>query len=112
MYKLLPHKLDSSKVTIEASIKIEPSSIALEFFIKGELEAYIFPSSKASIRADELWRATCFEAFVKNEKSKEYWEFNLSPSGSWNFYHFTSYRDGMSEELRVNKPKVEMLWEG
>jgi hypothetical protein len=50
MYKLLPHKLDSSKVTIEASI-----------------------------RANELWRATCFEAlsqklrcFGKDEISNFY----------------------------------------
>ncbi|MEA5468683.1 hypothetical protein VB714_07370, partial [Spirulina sp. 06S082] len=32
--------------------------------------------------------------------SSQYWEFNLSPSGHWNIYHFQDYREGMREEIK------------
>jgi hypothetical protein len=44
-------------------------------------------------RADELWKTTCFEAFVSQSNSPAYWELNLSPSRKcWNLYFFTGYR--------------------
>ncbi|MEZ5562927.1 MAG: DOMON-like domain-containing protein [Gammaproteobacteria bacterium] len=47
-------------------------------------------------RADELWRHTCFEAFVAGSGSRGYREFNFSPSGEWAVYAFTAYRAGMN----------------
>lgn len=48
-------------------------------------------------RADELWKTTCFEAFLKNPDSKGYREWNFSPSGAWAAYDFTAVRDGRSD---------------
>lgn len=53
-----------------------------------------------SERADELWRATCFEVFAVT--SDGYWEYNLSPSSRWASYRFDSYREGM-------RPAVECV---
>lgn len=45
-------------------------------------------------RADDLWKTTCFEAFVGRQGNKGYWEFNFSPSKRrWNLYRFNAYRD-------------------
>ena len=52
-------------------------------------------------RQDRLWEETCFELFLGTADSGEYWEINLSPSGHWNVYRFTGYREGMREETAI-----------
>lgn len=61
-------------------------------------------------RADELWKHTCFELFVRPEGSEDYYEFNFSPSGAWAAYRFTGYREGMTE-LPLGVPAIEW-WSG
>jgi hypothetical protein len=61
-------------------------------------------------RADELWKHTCFELFVRPEGSEGYYEFNFSPSGAWAAYRFTGYREGMAE-LPLGVPAIEW-WGG
>ncbi|MEH2181957.1 DOMON-like domain-containing protein [Nostoc sp.] len=63
----------------------------------------IAPLSNAPSRKDELWEDTCFEFFLGIKDSARYWEFNLSPAGHWNVYHFDSYRQGMQEETAFEK---------
>lgn len=47
-------------------------------------------------RTDELWRHTCFEAFVAGYDTG-YREFNFAPSGAWAAYTFDEYRTGMRD---------------
>jgi hypothetical protein len=47
-------------------------------------------------RKDELWKETCFEAFIPHANGDAYLEFNGSPGGDWNLYSFKAYREGMS----------------
>ena len=54
-------------------------------------------------RTDELWRSTCFEAFVRPVESPRYLEVNASPSGQWATYWFDSQRRGMTPA--VEEPK-------
>ena len=49
-------------------------------------------------RKERLWEHTCFEIFFAQKGMPNYWEFNLSPSGDWNTYSFSSYRQGMKQE--------------
>ena len=58
-------------------------------------------AADAPRRQDRLWEETCLELFLGTADSGEYWELNLSPSGHWNVYRFTSYRKGMMEEPAV-----------
>jgi hypothetical protein len=44
---------------------------------------------------DELWRVTCFEAFVARPGSPGYMELNASPRGHFALYSFDSVRAGM-----------------
>ena len=59
------------------------------------------PIASSPARAHDLWTTTCFEFFVGQPYQPEYWEFNLSPSGCWNLYHFDHYRHSMREEQAV-----------
>lgn len=47
-------------------------------------------------RVDELWKTTCFEAFLSQADSEAYREWNFAPSGDWAAYDFKAYRDGMT----------------
>lgn len=57
----------------------------------------IWPEYKHEERADNLWRSTCLEIFLGQPGAAGYLEINLSPSGAWNAYSFTNYREGMTE---------------
>jgi len=48
-------------------------------------------------RAEDLWRATCFEAFLRAAGEAGYREWNFAPSGEWAAYDFTRYRDGRTD---------------
>ena len=50
----------------------------------------------AGRRADELWRHTCFEAFIAVPGTRAYYEFNFSPGLDWAAYRFEAYREGMT----------------
>ena len=61
----------------------------------GAIEAVIVPDSASAPKVtDDLWRNTCFEAFMRADDA-DYTEFNLSPSGHWAAYRFADYRKAM-----------------
>ncbi len=71
-------------------------ALALTFALTGDLTRLCIPAQQPSRRADNLWRHTCFEAFLRHRGEPEYCEFNFAPSGEWAAYAFRRYRDGMS----------------
>lgn len=75
------------------------SSLCLGFLVAGDVAKIDIPAPAGlPLRKDWLWKETCFEMFVSEKGSSRYWEFNLSPSGHWNVYRFSAYREGMREE--------------
>jgi hypothetical protein len=78
----------------------------LTYTVKGALRAVRMPNPAPPRRADELWRHTCFEAFVAPEPGAAYVELNLSPSGEWASYAFTRYREGMTPEADMPAPEI------
>ena len=69
-------------------------SLRLTFHLAGDIAGLSIPESRSPRRADQLWRHTCFEAFVMAGEGPEYREFNFSPSGEWAVYDFRNYRNG------------------
>lgn len=65
------------------------------------------PAASRSTRADELWRHTCLEAFVRSAKDDGYYEFNFAPSTEWAAYRFDGYRQGM-RPADVPAPRIEV----
>ena len=81
--------------------------IALRFVATGNVDALRLPHYVTSRkRADELWRHTCFEAFVRVGDGPRYHEFNLAPSGEWNSYRFDDYRHNMTADHYVDPPGI------
>lgn len=50
-----------------------------------------------SVRADELWKTTCFEAFLRPLGEEAYREWNFAPSTQWAVYDFSAYRERTAE---------------
>ena len=61
----------------------------------------------AAARADELWRNTCFEAFVRTSPGAGYYELNFAPSTQWAAYRFSGYRSGMRVATEISAPRIE-----
>jgi len=81
--------------------------LALTYLVTGDLSDIRMPPVMASERRDELWRHTCFEAFVRASSGAEYYEFNFSPSTQWAAYRFDSHRSGM-HMAEISAPAVEV----
>ncbi len=88
-----------ANMNISGHISREAGDLAIEYKLVGNLTELVIPKPKNKpARRNELWENTCFEFFLGVKDSPQYWEFNLSPSGDWNIYRFTNYRQGMEEE--------------
>jgi hypothetical protein len=86
-------------VTIGGSIARRADTLSVRYEVRGNLSKLSIPAaSETPRRKDRLWEETCLELFLGTADSGEYWEVNLSPSGHWNVYRFTRYREGMREE--------------
>jgi len=82
---------------VTARIDATATGFEAEFRLDGTLEGIVLPPSGPSIRADGLWKSTCFEIFWQGIGEEGYREFNFAPSGKWAAYGFDSYREGMRE---------------
>ncbi len=83
-------------------------ALTLAYRLTGETGALRLPPLAASTRGDELWRHTCFEAFIQAPDAGGYWEFNLSPSTRWGAYRFSGYRSGMSQADAIAAPRIKV----
>ena len=109
---LVPHKKLTTPPNYSVSVQVNWTGphLSLEYEIKGDLNTLVLPplNSKPK-RLDELWKHTCFEAFLGLNNDPHYWELNISPSGDWNLYSFSNYRTGQSLETRIHKMNHEIL---
>ena len=83
------------------------ASTNIWFGIGAPAARYLIPEPGEPRRADELWKTTCFEAFLRIPGSDAYREWNFAPSGQWAAYDFAGYREGMAE-ADVTPPYVRM----
>jgi hypothetical protein len=92
LLKIHPSMPCGAAIQIEAAIaRPRPYCIELSYGITGQLEALSLPPTATVKRADELWRHTCFEAFIRTAHT-EYYEFNFAPTSAWAAYRFSDYR--------------------
>jgi hypothetical protein len=93
--ELQPHP-DSSRLGVDRiKVRVERDGLLLwlRFVVEGEVDRIAWPTEAEQGRTDDLWRHTCFEAFVATDEG--YVEYNLSPSGQWASYRFDGPRAGM-----------------
>jgi hypothetical protein len=93
-----------SAVEVEVA-RTGPDTLALVYRVSGRIAALRIPSRTRPARTDELWRGTCFEAFVRPGSGEAYCEFNFAPSTQWAAYSFTGCRAGMAA-LDIAPPRI------
>ncbi len=95
--------LSEIKATIEFQLSLTKDQISLNYSIDQSLGSKFiknFSSNNLTLsnsmtstpRRDYLLLKNCFEFFIKAKDSPSYLEFNFSPKGEWNVFHFSSYR--------------------
>ncbi|HEY4940715.1 MAG TPA: DOMON-like domain-containing protein [Rhizomicrobium sp.] len=105
------HSGAATKVEVDVG-RPHAGSLTLHYFVTGTISDLRLPPVTAPARADELWRHTCFEAFVRAPRSAAYHEFNFAPSTQWAAYRFGGYRSGMAVANAVSTPRFETRSDG
>jgi hypothetical protein len=105
--KLHPQSACAAVAGIEVEIARPASgSLLLSYVVTGAIADLLLPAIAAPARTDELWRHTCFEAFVKDAAGEGYYEFNFAPSTQWAAYRFDRYRAGMRPAGEIEPPQI------
>jgi hypothetical protein len=105
--KLHPHSACAAVAGIEVEVtRPAGGSLNLSYAVTGTIGDLLLPQTAAPVRTDELWRHTCFEAFVTDVAGKAYYEFNLAPSTKWAAYRFDRYRTGMRAATEIEPPQI------
>lgn len=80
--------------------------LQMTFRVEGDIpRVQILPPGAVSMGVD-LWRHTCFEAFIAIEGEAAYHEFNFAPSGQWAVYELRGYRDGHPLTKETLAPRI------
>ena len=82
-------------------------SLLLSYVVMGSINDLRLLPIVAAARSDDLWRHTCFEAFVGTSPGAPYYELNFSPSTQWAAYRFSSHRTGMSVATEISAVRIE-----
>ena len=80
----------------------------MTFRLDGDIRRILVPSPSAPRIATQLWRHTCFEAFIAVEGQSAYHEFNFAPSGEWAVYAFCGYRNGGPLANEMMRPDIDV----
>ena len=72
------------------------ATLNLFFCVGAPASRFVIPQSTMPARRNELWRTTCFEAFLREEGRQTYAEWNFAPSQDWAAYAFSAPRTDMA----------------
>jgi hypothetical protein len=93
-------------IAVEAS-RPTASQLSLGYELTGETARLFVPPRAQSRRTDELWKRTCFEAFILPEGGEAYLELNLAPSTRWAAYRFDRHREGMRDAAEITPKGID-----
>jgi hypothetical protein len=98
---------------IDVEITREPEgSLLLQYRTTGLPKLPPLPAPVIeSMRADDLWRHTCFEVFARPFTSDAYYEFNFSPDLFWAAYRFDGYRRNRCN-AELERPSIQIRTDG
>src|SRR5688500_3090753 len=106
--RLIPHpSTPAPAIEVEAvALILATGALSFRYLVQGDIQKLRLPSPGPASRMDELWRHTCFEAFVKPRGAERYFELNFAPSSAWAAYSFESYRLGMQPLAGIKAPSI------
>jgi hypothetical protein len=85
-----------------------PGLLSLRYTLVADMSRIRVGSEVTAGPAEDLWKHTCFEAFIQPIGSRRYFEFNFSPTKQWAVYRFDSYRAGMTPMHMSNPPDISI----
>jgi hypothetical protein len=88
------------------------AELQMTFRLDGDIPRIWVPSPSEPRIATQLWRHTCFEAFIAVEGQPAYHEFNFAPSGEWAIYAFCGYRNGGPLANEMMRPDIALRTSG
>jgi hypothetical protein len=107
--KLHPNSRSATVRQVEVDVaRHRAGGLVLRYVVTGKVDELALPAVMAPTRSDELWRHTCFEAFIRPSPGAAYYEFNFAPSTQWAAYRFNNYRTGMQAAGEVGVPRIEV----
>lgn len=86
--------------------RLMSAELAMSFCLQGDISRIHLPSPGVPRFGAELWRHTCFEAFIAVEGQPAYHELNFAPSREWAGYAFGKYRDDASPIDEATCPQI------
>jgi len=108
LLKLHPGSRCLAPTRIEVGIeRPHVNNLVLSYVMTGKMSDILMPPVLEATRRDELWRHTCFEAFLRASSAPDYYEFNFSPSTQWAAYRFSGYRNAMRAADEVDSLPIE-----
>jgi hypothetical protein len=94
---------------VEARVSWTPdSNLLVEFSVDADAARLRIPAPAAPVRADGLWRHTCFEIFLAAPDGERYCELNFSPSTAWAAYVFMKYREAPQPLALAAAPGISL----
>jgi len=96
-----------SRIDVDIT-RVQPNGLILRYVATGHIGDVQLPPMTSSSRTDELWRHTCFEAFIRLATGVHYYELNFSPSTQWAAYGFSGYRNGMRALTEIEAPRIDV----
>ena len=94
-------------LAIQVSVRRSANGeLQMTFRLDGDISRIRIPSPAVPRIGTELWRHTCFEAFIAVEGHPAYHEFNFAPSGEWAVYAFSGYRNGGPVANETTQPQI------
>ena len=82
------------------------AELKLTFRLDGDIGRLRVPAPGEPRIAKDLWRHTCFEAFIAADAQPAYHEFNFAPSGEWAVLAFSGYRSGGLLANEMLRPSI------
>lgn len=102
-FDLHPHPASAPAAMFKLWVNVDRSAafgrnatLNLFFCVGAPTSRFVIPQSTTPARRDDLWRATCFEAFLREDGEQAYVEWNFAPSLDWASYAFAAPRADMA----------------
>jgi hypothetical protein len=97
----------------EIAVRVRAARMAdsigsIGFRLDGIISQILIAAPSPAGAPKQLWRHTCLEVFIAAEGRSAYHEFNFAPSGEWEIYAFTGYRDGGPISNEAIRPELSI----
>lgn len=109
--RLIPHPATPSAAITRIDVEVSRprgDALLLRYAAHGNVSALRLPPAAPPARTNDLWRNTCFEAFLRPGAGPRYYEINLAPSTQWATYAFNDTRTGMRDADELSAPGIDV----